>query len=73
MPSIDFDDNELSAVTSAVRKVLNRERYPLSPRLDPLKTALAKLAPGAVRQAPPGAKPLSESSTRNPVGRRARH
>jgi hypothetical protein len=43
MPQADLSDEEHAAVTAAVRRSIADDRYPLSPRLDPLKSALAKL------------------------------
>ena len=45
MPAVDFTVEELVAVTAAVRRTTNEGRYPLSPRLDPLKSALASSIP----------------------------
>jgi hypothetical protein len=44
MPTIDFPDDELAAVTAAIRRVIEGDRYPHAPRLDPLRGA------GAVRR-----------------------
>jgi hypothetical protein len=43
MPTIDLPDDELAAVTAAIRGVLEGDRYPHAPRLDPLRAALARL------------------------------
>lgn len=43
MPTINFTDAELAAVAAAIRNVIESDRYPLAPRLDPLKSALGKL------------------------------
>ena len=45
MPTIDLTDDELAAVAAAVRGVIETDRYPRAPRLDPLRSALAKLEP----------------------------
>jgi hypothetical protein len=45
MPTFDLSDEEHAAVTAAVRRTINEDKYPLSPRLAPLKSALAKLDP----------------------------
>jgi hypothetical protein len=45
MPRIDLTDDEHEAVAKALRKLIDDDRFPLSPRLRPLKSALAKLAP----------------------------
>jgi hypothetical protein len=41
MPTIDLTDAELAAVAAAIQE----DRFPRAPRLDPLRTALAKLDP----------------------------
>jgi hypothetical protein len=50
MPTIDLPDDELAAVTAAIRRVIEDDRrvieddrYPHAPRLDPLRAALARL------------------------------
>lgn len=41
-------DDEHAAVTRAVHRRLDDDRYPLVPRLAPLRSALAKLDPASV-------------------------
>ena len=41
MPTIDLTDDELAAVTAAIRRLIDEDRFP--PRLDPLRSAFAKL------------------------------
>jgi hypothetical protein len=43
VPTIDLPDDELAAVTAAIRGVIGGDRYPHAPRLDPLRAALARL------------------------------
>ena len=45
MPTIDLTDDELTAITAAVRRAIETDRFPRAPRLDPLRSALAKLEP----------------------------
>jgi hypothetical protein len=40
---IDLPDDELAAVTTAIRRTIAGDRYPHAPRLDPLRAALARL------------------------------
>ena len=47
MPSIDLPDDELAAVTAAIRGVIEDDRFPNAPRLDPLWAALARLEAAA--------------------------
>jgi hypothetical protein len=42
MPAIDLPDDELAAVTAALRSLIEADKYPHAPRLDPLKAALAR-------------------------------
>ena len=42
MPIIDLPDDELAAVTAAIRRIIETDRYPRAPRLDPLRAALAR-------------------------------
>jgi hypothetical protein len=42
VPTIDLPDDEL-AVTAAIRGVIEGDKYPHAPRLDPLRAALARL------------------------------
>jgi hypothetical protein len=46
VPTIDLTDDERAAVTAAVRRAIETDRFPCAPRLDPLRSALAKLEPG---------------------------
>jgi hypothetical protein len=46
MPTIDLPDDELAAVTAAIRGVIEGDRFPHAPRLDPLRAALARLEAG---------------------------
>jgi hypothetical protein len=43
VPKIDLPDDELAAVTAAIRGVIEGDRYPHAPRLDPLRAALERL------------------------------
>jgi len=45
MPTIDFSDAEHAAVTRAVRRAIDEDKFPHAPRLAPLRSALAKLDP----------------------------
>ena len=60
MPTIDLPDDELAAVTAAIRGVLEGDRYPHAPRLVPLRAALARLQaaaePAPAPKAPPAGK-----------------
>ena len=56
MPTIDLTDDELAAVTAAIRRLIDEDRFPHAPRLDPLRAALARLDAAAQPKAPPPAK-----------------
>jgi hypothetical protein len=42
VPTVDLTDAELAAVTAAIRRVIEGDRFPHAPRLVPMRTALAK-------------------------------
>ena len=42
MPTIDLPADELAAVAAAIRGLIEGDRYPHAPRLDPLRAALAR-------------------------------
>jgi hypothetical protein len=66
MPTINLTDDELAAVAAAVRTAIETDRFPRAPRLDPLRSALAKLDPAAApqRQPPPKAPPPARGKKR---------
>jgi hypothetical protein len=73
MPTLDFSDDEHAAVTAAVRRSIAEDKYPMSPRLAPLKSALAKLDPASAPQLRSEHPPLPEAPMRSSRGgRRAR-
>jgi hypothetical protein len=51
MPTIEFTDGELAAVAPAIHRTAKDDRLPPSPRLAPLKLALAKLVPNSAKPA----------------------
>jgi hypothetical protein len=72
VPTIDLTDDELAAVTAAIRRAIENDKFPQAPRLDPLRAALAKLegatmmkgetvAPKSAPKAPPAAKAAKRS------------
>ena len=72
MPNIDLPDDEYAAVLAAVRKALDEDKYPMSPRLAPLKAALAKLDPVAAPKPMIKRPPLPQAPTRSRGGHGAR-
>ncbi len=47
--TLDLTDDEMAALTQLLRSTIEDSRYPLSPRLTPLRAILAKLDPPAPR------------------------
>jgi hypothetical protein len=43
LPRIDLSDDELEALAEAVRRLIDDDKFPLAPRLFPLRAALGKL------------------------------
>ena len=60
MSTIDLPSDELAAVTAAIRRAIEGDKFPHAPRLDPLRAALARLEaaskPAPLPKAPPAAK-----------------
>jgi hypothetical protein len=52
MPKLDLTEEERSALAKLVRRAIIEDRFPLWPRLAPLKSALAKLEPSSTSSAP---------------------
>jgi hypothetical protein len=63
MPTINLTADELAAVTAAIRQIIEGDRFPHAPRLDPLRAVLAKLEAAAEPTPPPKATPMSHSFT----------
>ena len=66
MPTIDLTDAEFAAVTAALRRAIEEDRFPRAPRLDALRAALARLDAAAE----PGEQP--KASTPAKADKRAR-
>jgi hypothetical protein len=43
MPTIELTDAELAALAKAIRRLVEDDKFPHAPRLNPLRSALAKL------------------------------
>lgn len=52
MTGLDLTDEEKGALIALLKRTLEYARFPLAPRLDPLKAILAKLAPPEPRPEP---------------------
>jgi hypothetical protein len=56
MPNLELTDEEKAALLRLAKQAIDTDRYPLSPRLYPLRSILAKLAPsGTARLCPTAA------------------
>jgi hypothetical protein len=53
MPLIDLTDDEHAAVSAAIRRTIEEDRFSRTPRLDPLRSALAKLEPAMAPKVTP--------------------
>jgi hypothetical protein len=42
VPTINLTNDEFAAVTAAIRRAIEDDRFPHAPRLDPLRAALGK-------------------------------
>ena len=59
----ELDDADKAILAELLRETIERDRFPLSPRMRSLKAILAKLDPPAPRPAPlPAPKPPGERS-----------
>jgi hypothetical protein len=64
VPTINLPDDELAAVVAALRRIIEDDRYPHAPRLDPLKAALGKLEAAAEPTPPPETPPSGKVEKR---------
>lgn len=67
-PFDDLTEEELAAVVKALRQAIDNDCYPLSPRLKPFKSALAKLDPRPAPAPRPPRPPLPEAPARSRGG-----
>jgi hypothetical protein len=69
MMTLDLTDDETAALARLLRHTIDEARYPLSPRLAPLKAILAKLEPPEPRpELPPPLKPYDAPRVRRGRG-----
>jgi hypothetical protein len=61
VPTIDLPADELAALIAALRGLIQDDRYPHAPRLDPLRAALARLEAATATNVAPGEKTNSEN------------
>jgi hypothetical protein len=53
VPAINLTDDELAAVSAAIRRAIEDDRFPHAPRLDPLRAALGKFEVASDPTPPP--------------------
>ena len=68
LPTIDLTDDELAAVTAAIRRTIETDRFPRSPRLDPLRSAPAKLESATARSQPRTQRPRRQPKSTSALG-----
>jgi hypothetical protein len=64
MRTIDLSDDEFAAVSAAIRRAIEDDKFPHAPRLDPLRAALARFEAAAQPTAPPKAPPSAKAGKR---------
>jgi hypothetical protein len=70
MPTTDLSDADLAAITAVIRRLIDEDKFPHAPRLDCLRSALAKLDPATAPRkltpepSPPKAPPPARGSRR---------
>ena len=64
MPTINLTDDELAAVTAAIRRAIEDDRFPHAPRLDPLRAALGNFEAAPEPTSPPEAPPPAKADKR---------
>jgi hypothetical protein len=69
MPSIDLSDEEHAALAAYVLDKLREEKFPHAPRLDPVRSALAKLDPSSVPRLRPSLSSLPQAGPIHGNGR----
>jgi hypothetical protein len=70
--AINLNDDELPAVTAALRRLVDEDKFPHAPRLDPLRAALGKFeaaAEPAPQPKPPPPAKVDKRARRYPAPR----
>jgi hypothetical protein len=68
----DLADDERAAIVTALRQAIDCDRYPLSPRLKPFKSALTTLDPASAPKSAIKRPPMPAAPARGRGGRRTR-
>ena len=66
---LDLTDEETEALASLLRRTIDDDRYPLSPRIQILKGILAKIRPEPAREPLPRLKHYEPPRARRRAGR----
>jgi hypothetical protein len=69
MPTIDLTDEEHAAVMAAIRRAVEADKFPRAPRLDPLRSALAKLDKAAAPERQPTPKAPRQPQAKSGEGK----
>jgi hypothetical protein len=64
VPTINLTADELAAVTAAIRRAFEGDRFPHAPRLDPLRAAVGKFDAETKPTPHPKAPPPAEADKR---------
>jgi hypothetical protein len=65
VPTINLNVDELAAVSAAIRRAIDEDRFPHAPRLDPLRAALGKLDAALEPIPHPNASPPAKADKRS--------
>jgi hypothetical protein len=72
MPMTDLTDEQHTAVTAAIRRVIEGDKFPHAPWLDLMRSALAKLDPATAAKLIPKRQPPPKTPRPATTGKRTR-
>jgi hypothetical protein len=61
--NLDLTDDEIAALRDLLRRTIEGDRFPLSPRMRPLRAILAKIDPPKLSEPLPPPKPTGRPSS----------